>query len=174
MTQANTKLPVQAEKAATTPAPRREWQPLESLQRAIDRVFADFDRNFFPTARDRWPKLESFAFNDAGVAADMVETGTGYELSVELPGMEAKDIEIGVANHTLTVSGEKTEEKKEDRKGYSFSERRFGSFCRSFAIPEGVDVDKIDAAFEKGVLKLTLPKTPAAQQPEKKIAVRNA
>jgi HSP20 family protein len=79
---------------------------------------------------------------------------------------------VKVVNGNLTIKGEKQEEKEEKKKGYYLRERHFGSFERSFGLPEGVDADKIEATFKKGVLTLTLPKKPEAQKPEKKIEVK--
>lgn len=75
-----------------------------------------------------------------------------------------------LANGNLTIKGEKQEEKeeKEKEKDYYLHERSFGSFERSFALPEGVDRDKVGASFKKGVLTVTLPKTPEAQNADKK------
>ena len=88
--------------------------------------------------------------------------------------MDEKNIDVKVADGTLTIKGEKQEEKEEKKKDYYLRERSFGSFERSFAIPEGVDADKIEASFKKGVLTLTLPKKPEAQKPAKKIDVKAA
>lgn len=73
-----------------------------------------------------------------------------------------------LANGNLTIKGEKQEEKEEKEKDYYIHERSFGSFERSFALPEGVDRDKVEASFKKGVLTVTLPKTPEAQKADKK------
>ena len=105
---------------------------------------------------------------------DLVEKEKEYEISAELPGIDEKNVEIKVANHMLTIKGEKTEEKEEKKKDYYLSERRFGSFQRSFALPEGVDADKIEANFVKGVFTVKLPKTAEAQKAEKKITVKAA
>ena len=107
-------------------------------------------------------------------AMDLVEKEKEYEISAELPGIDEKNVEIKVANHMLTIKGEKKEEKEEKQKDYYLSERRFGSFQRSFALPEGVDADKIEANFVKGVLTVKLPKTAEAQKAEKKITVKAA
>ena len=76
------------------------------------------------------------------------------------------------ADGILTIKGEKREEKEERKKDYYLSERRFGSFQRSFQLPDGVDADKIEARFKNGVLTVTLPKSPEAQRKEKKIAIK--
>ncbi len=88
--------------------------------------------------------------------------------------MDEKNIEVKVANGNLTIKGEKQEEKEEKKKDYYLRERKFGSFERSFSIPEGVDTDKIEAAFKNGVLNVTLPKKPEAQKPAKNIEVKAA
>jgi len=86
--------------------------------------------------------------------------------------MDEKNIELKVSGGTLTIKGEKQEEKEERKKGYYLSERRFGSFERSFRTPDGVDTDKIAATFKKGVLTVALPKKPEAMKAEKKIMVK--
>jgi HSP20 family protein len=88
--------------------------------------------------------------------------------------MDEKNIEVKVANDTLTIKGEKQEEKEEKKKDYYLHERRFGSFQRSFQVPQGVDADKIEAKFKNGVLTVTLPKTPEAKKASKKIEVKAA
>ena len=107
-------------------------------------------------------------------AVDVAEKDKAYEITVELPGMDEKDIEVTVANGVLTIKGEKKEEKEEKQKDYYVSERHYGSFARSFRIPEDADANRIEARFEKGVLAVTLAKTPAAQQTQQKIAVKAA
>jgi HSP20 family protein len=88
--------------------------------------------------------------------------------------MDEKNIAVKVVNGNLTIEGKKQEEKEEKKKDYYLHERRFGSFERSFQVPEGVDADKIEASFKKGVLTVVLPKKPEAQKPAKKIDVKAA
>jgi HSP20 family protein len=104
----------------------------------------------------------------------MTESDKAYEITAELPGMDEKDIEVKVVSGNLMIKGEKQEEKEEKQKDYYLHERRFGSFERRFQVPEGVDADKIDASFKKGVLTVTLPKKLEAQKPAKKIEVKAA
>jgi HSP20 family protein len=108
----------------------------------------------------------------AAPAVDIAESDKAYEITAELPGLDEKNIEVKLANGALTIKGEKQEEKEEKKKDYYLHERHFGSFERCFRVPEGVDADKIEASFKKGVLTVTLPKTPEAQKAEKKIAVK--
>ncbi len=86
--------------------------------------------------------------------------------------MEEQGIEVAISNGTLTIKGEKQEQKEEKKKEYVLSERRYGSFQRTFRMPEGVDTEKIAANFSRGVLSITLPKTQEAQQNERKIQIK--
>jgi len=145
------------------------WQPLQSLRREIDRIFDEFDRGFWRAPLHR-PDVTFIA----APAVDVAETDKAYEITAELPGMDEKNVEVNVANGVLTIKGEKQEEKEEKKKDYYMRERSYGSFQRSFAVPEGVDADKVEATFKKGVLTVTLPKTAGAQKAEKKITVKPA
>jgi HSP20 family protein len=172
MAETATKLPVKTEKAA----PRH---PLANLRREIDRLFEDFDRDFwgFPFRRPVFD-IEPFWRRElswAGTpAVDITETDKAYEITAELPGLDEKNIEVKLANGGLTIKGEKREEKEEKEKDYYLRERHFGSFERYFHVPEGVDTSKVEATFNKGVLTVTLPKTTEAQKAEKKIEVKAA
>jgi HSP20 family protein len=105
---------------------------------------------------------------------DLFERNGGYELLAELPGLTEKQIEVKLANGIVTIKGEKSSERVEDQDDYHLRERSFGSFQRSFRVPANVDADKIEAKFDKGVLKVSLPKTAAAIQEERKIDVKTA
>jgi HSP20 family protein len=155
------------------------WRPFESLRSEIERLFEDFDRGSWTAPFRRsvfdvepfWRRELSWG---AAPAVDIVEKNNGYEITAELPGMDEKNIEVKLANGGLTIKGEKQEEKEEKKKDYYLHERHFGSFERCFAVPEGVDSDKIEASFTKGVLTVMLPKKPEAIKPEKKIEVKAA
>jgi HSP20 family protein len=180
MAEAATKLPVKKEEKATERSSALQARrPFESLRREIDRLFGDFDRDFwsFPFRRSVFD-IEPFWQREwawgTAPAVDIVEKDNAFEVTAELPGLDEKDIEVKLANGGLTIKGEKQEEKVEKEKGYYLRERQFGSFERCFRVPEGVDTDKIEANFKKGILTVTLPKKPEAQKPVKKIAVKAA
>ena len=178
MAETVTKLPIKQEKRTAGLSVPQMWRPFESLREEIDRLFDDFGRGFWrPFGRSLLAEEPLFrrelAFPSTP-AVDVVESEKAYEITAELPGMDEKNIEVKVADGTLTIKGEKQEEKEEKKKDYYLRERSFGSFERSFAIPEGVDADKIEASFKKGVLTLTLPKKPEAQKPAKKIDIKAA
>jgi HSP20 family protein len=86
--------------------------------------------------------------------------------------MNEKDIDLSVSGDTLTIKGEKKEEKEDKRKDYYYSERSYGSFSRSIPLSRQVEVDKVTASFKNGVLTLTLPKTSTAIESTKKISVK--
>jgi HSP20 family protein len=172
-----TKSPVPVEKKISEPtAMRGGWPSIESLRREMDHLFDSFYKGwpFGPARAGMEPFLGRGTSVLVAPAIDVAETEKGYELSAELPGMDEKDIEIKLANGMLTIGGEKKESREEKDKGYHLSERRYGYFQRAFQVPDGVDVDKIEANFAKGVLTVKLPKSAEAQKAAKRIAVKAA
>ena len=173
-----TKLPVKTE--GQEPAPSAgEWRPLANLRREIDRLFDDFGwgvsrRPVGRTLFDVEPFWRGELSFSKAPAVDIAEKEKEYEVTAELPGLDESNVEVKFADGLLTIKGEKREEKEEKKKDYYLSERRFGSFQRSFQVPDGVDADKIEARFRNGVLTVTLPKSAEAQKKEKKIAIKKA
>src|SRR6185437_10224839 len=104
-------------------------------------------------------------------AVDIVEKDHAFELTAEIPGLDAKNIELSLSDNVLTIKGEKQEEREEKTKDRYVSERRYGSFRRSLQVPASVDVDKIEAGFKSGVLTVTVPKSSEAQKKQKTIPV---
>lgn len=92
---------------------------------------------------------------------DMSETDDAYLLTVDLPGLTKKDIQVSYQDHRLTISGERKKESKEEEKDYIRQERYLGKFTRSFTLPTEVKEDKIKASFKDGVLLVTIPKVEA-------------
>ena len=92
-------------------------------------------------------------------------------VSMELPGMDEKDIELTLSGNSLTIKGEKKEEKEEKGESFYSCERVYGTFQRSIPLPQEVDMKKVDATFRKGVLHVKLPKTATAKESVKKIAI---
>lgn len=159
------------------PAPARAGDvggSLMGLRHEMERLFDDFMHESPWGGRRRgWFDLRpAEGFGHLMPSLDLSETDGAYKVSAELPGMDEKDIELSIDNGMLTIKGEKREEKEEKTKESYVSERRYGSVHRTIAVPEGVDEDKIKASFEKGVLKLTLPKSAAKKKSAKKIAIR--
>ncbi|MDR3475465.1 MAG: Hsp20/alpha crystallin family protein [Devosia sp.] len=172
-----TKLPIKTQAKPAT-APAKPWAPFDTLRQEVDRLFDTVGRGFFPPAPRSvfdldltWPQDMSWAI---APAVDVVDKGQAYEITAELPGLDEKDIEVKLAEGTLTIRGEKQEDKEEKKKDYYVSERRYGSFVRSFQLPDGIETDKIEASFAKGVLTVSVPKAAQAQKSEKKIDVKAA
>ena len=144
------------------------FDPLIVFRRELDRMFDDFFKSF------GGGQVSSSGWQTIAPAIDLTETDKELIVTAELPGLDEKDIEVKVSNQTLTIRGEKKEDREEKEKDYHLSERRYGSFQRSFRLPEGIDEDGIGARFAKGVLTVTLPKTTQAQTGTKKIDVKPA
>ncbi len=174
-----TRLPVQESKGGAPGPARRDWPSLADLRRDMDNLFEDFTRDVFRVPsffRAREPeilsKLESRLSLSPSV--DIVEADGGWRITAELPGMDPKSVEVTLSGDVLTLRGEKSESKEEDDRGTHVSERRYGSFARSFTLPPGVDRDRIEADMANGVLTLKLPKSAEAKASEKKIDVKVA
>ncbi|HYQ38802.1 MAG TPA: Hsp20/alpha crystallin family protein [Pseudomonas sp.] len=166
------------DKAATQNPLATALRPLENLRRQVDRLFEDFDRGWhLPFSRASfdiepfWRRELSFS---GMPAVDIIDKNDAIEITAELPGLDEKNIEVKLSNGNLTIKGEKKDEREEKKKDYYLSERHYGSFQRTFRLPDGVDPEKIEAHFSKGVLTLHLPKKPEAQQPEKTITIKTS
>jgi HSP20 family protein len=153
-------LPFGEKRGQAAPA---ELSPFATLQREIDRVFADFARG--------WPTFATFELTPR---IDVTERENHLEITAELPGLEEKDVDITLANDILTIRGEKTVEKEENDETRRVTERSYGAFCRSIELPAGVKPDDIKASMAKGVLTVALPKPALPQSDTKKIAIQAA
>jgi len=103
---------------------------------------------------------------------DVSETEEAIHVAAELPGMDRDDVEVSLTRDMLTISGEKRTEKETKEKDIRTMERSYGSFRRTIPLPEEVEPDKVEATFEKGVLKIELPKSPEARRRAKRIPVK--
>lgn len=132
------------------------WQPFRDLEDVERRFENFFGRPFLPSMWRRFP------FGELGwvPAIEITEREDKFIVKAELAGVKEEDINISVAGDMLTIEGEKKTESEGKKKGYHYSEASYGSFSRSIAIPSTVNADKIEASFDKGVLEITLPKTP--------------
>jgi len=140
--------------------------PVAGLHRDINRLFEDF-------FEEEWPLLHDAEMKKVMLAPkfDVIENDKSIEITAELAGVNEKDLDVSVNGNVLTVKGEKKEEVKEDKKEYHLSERRYGSFMRTFPLPDGLELDKVEASFKNGILKVVLPKNAKARSTSKKIHV---
>lgn len=163
--------------ASPTPVaatPERVWPPIASFREEMDRLFNGFFRNFgAPTLEPQRLFPAGAPFGAALAAFDVVEGPKEYRITAELPGLSEKDVDIDSSGDLLTIRGEKREQRDDKTESYTLSERRYGSFRRSFQIPAGVDRAGIAARFDKGVLTVTLPKTAETLEQSRKIEVRS-
>lgn len=127
--------------------------PLDSIKREMDRFFDDITP-FSWRAGNGGMEMELWAPD-----TDMSETESEYLVTVDLPGISKKDIEVSYQDKRLTITGERKKEEKEEKKDYLRRERYFGKFVRSFTLPAGVKDNEIKASFKDGVLTVKIPKT---------------
>jgi HSP20 family protein len=135
----------------------------------------------FSTLQDRMNRLFQQSYGDGREEAlttstfappvDVYEDEHNVTLKIEVPGIDEKDLDIQVENNTLTVHGERKFENEEKEENYRRVERQYGSFTRSFTLPNTVNADEVKANYEKGVLKISLPKKPEAKPKQIKVNV---
>ena len=139
------------------------WDPFReivALQSRVNSLFQDMNQTEGP--------LTTASFVPA---VDVYEDEKAVVLKLEVPGIEEKDLEVSVENHTLTVKGERKFEKEENQHNFHRIERRYGSFFRAFTLPTTVDTENVQASYNAGVLKLELKKRPEAQPKQIKVNV---
>ena len=139
------------------------FRELARIQQEMDDLFGRFFGEW------PWPRWEAEG-RGVAPAVDMLDRKDEVVLRADLPGLEQKDIEVLVEDGTLTIRGERREEKEAKEEDYYVTERWAGAFSRSVALPPGVDPEKIQASFKKGVLEVHLPKTKEAKG--KKIEIK--
>ena len=141
---------------------RNQPSPFLALHREMNRMFDDAFRSFdiapLSSQAMGWPNVE------------VSETANEVKVIAELPGLEEKDVQLELRDGWLTISGEKRSETEDKER--RFSERYYGRFERSVPVDD-VDQDKVEASFKNGVLTVTLPKVPTAQQKVKQIAINS-
>lgn len=172
---------------AATPAAGMFPTSIFALQNEIDRLFDEFSRGFgygFPLPRlsRRIMDVESRRGMERALAPlgglvpsiDIAENDKELTVTADLPGVTENDVDVTLSDDILTIKGEKKAEREEKDKNYYMSERTFGSFERSFRLPESVDQSKVAAKFENGVLTVRIPKRAGATKSgAKKIDIKS-
>ncbi|MFO7881975.1 MAG: Hsp20/alpha crystallin family protein [Kosmotogaceae bacterium] len=144
---------------------RREgnvFTPFVDLQREIDRMFDEAFEDFGIRRSTR---------NGFIPTVNIYETEDAVNIEMEIPGIEKDALDIDLSDGVLTVKGEKKNEREDESKNYHLYERTFGSFNRSFRIPDNVDQNKAKAKYENGILKIELPKKEEAKREAKKLEI---
>lgn len=140
------------------------------MNRLMDGFFGSRGRSLWPTSWPTMPDLRETGINLVP-EVDVDESDDAITVTVELPGMDEKDIEVTLQDGVLTLKGEKKTEKTDAAK--HLTERHYGSFRRSFRLPDAIDEEKVTAEVAKGVLTVVVPKTEAAAPTARKIPVGN-
>ena len=149
------------------------FKPLFALRHQIDELMEDALGRLqtFQMPSIEWPSLATDEPESSIARFDFSEDDKAVTVIAEVPGMSEEDIEIVVEDGMLTIKGEKKSEREKKGKNYYLSERKFGSFSRAFRLPEGVLEDQISADFDKGILKVTMPKAVVAKKAAKRISL---
>jgi HSP20 family protein len=141
------------------------WDPfreLSSLQNRVNSLFQDYGRG----SQDELTTSGSFI-----PAVDVYEDEHKVVLKLEVPGVKQEDLDVQVENMTLTVRGQRSFEKEEKEENFQRIERRYGSFSRSFTLPNTIDTENVNASYDNGVLKLELAKREEAKPKQIKVNV---
>lgn len=149
--------------------------PLQQFHQEIDRLFDQAFRGFglSPFGFDQ-PLFPRLADGMLKPTLDLSASDKEYTITVEIPGVDEKDVKLEIVNDTLTIRGEKKQEKEEKEKNYYRMERSYGSFQRVLSLPEDADQDGVKATFKKGVLTVTLPRKALPKSDVKQIEVKSA
>ena len=135
------------------------WDPLKELNELQNRFNTIFGR----TSLRQGNREEALALADWAPAVDISEDDKEFVIKAELPGLKRDEVKVTVEDGVLSISGERKTEKEEKNKKFHRVERSYGSFLRSFSLPEGADATQVNAEFADGVLNVHLAKTPKAQ-----------
>lgn len=156
-------VPIKAGKAATPVVPRRALSPFEEM----DRLFEDF----FPMGwlrpwRRGWPAAGELAsaLEARMPRVDIIDREAEIVVRAELPGVDKKDVEVALAEDSITIKGSTRKEEKEEKGDYYRCETMRGAFSRTLSLPAGVNTEKSSARFKDGVLEVTLPKMERAKR----------
>jgi len=144
------------------------WDPFREFVTIQDRMNRLFRDSYGPEGTKDAESLVSTSF---APPVDVYEDEHNVMLKIEVPGIEEKDIDVRIENNTLTVHGERKFEKEEKEENYRRVERQYGSFTRTFTLPTTVDADKVQADYDRGVLKIQLPKKAEAKPKQIKVNV---
>lgn len=159
-------------KTPSAPAKLTEPEELfETMRREMDRVFSEFRRGFeVAPIGAPWGR----GLMELSPRTDFAEDDQAYEVTVEVPGLEEKDIEVSIGSGLLTIKGEKKAEREDRKQGYHLAERSYGTFQRTLSVPPNVALDRIEAKVQNGVLRLTMPKSGEGEIGMKRIKVERA
>ena len=143
------------------------WEPFREFSPMEDRLNRLFRESFNPVRPE-----EALTSTNIAPPVDIYEDEHKIALKIEVPGIDEKDIDVRIEGNTLTVHGERKLEKEEKEENFRRVERYYGSFTRSFTLPGSVDPGQVSADYDKGMLKISLPKKAEAKPKQIKVNVR--
>jgi HSP20 family protein len=140
--------------------PFREFSPMQDRMNRMNRLF-----------RESYSPEDALTTTSFAPPVDIYEDEHTITLKLEVPGIDEKDIDVSIENNTLTVHGERKIEKEEKEENFRRIERQYGSFTRSFTLPNTVDAGQVNANYDKGLLKISLAKKAEAKPKQIKVSV---
>ncbi|PWY54398.1 Hsp20/alpha crystallin family protein [Legionella qingyii] len=143
--------------------------PFLGLQQEVDKAFHDFYEMFAPSK-----SLDQFENLNLMPSMDVVEDKDHFTIQMEMPGMDEKDINVSISGNSLTITGEKSTSKKNEKKKYISREISYGKYERSLSLPSTIDADKAKATFKKGMLWVELPKKAEAKGKSRDVKIEAA
>ena len=143
------------------------WNPLRELEDFQNRILSALN----PASARRGNGQESLALPEWMPLVDIAEDEKEYLITAELPEVKKEDVKVTVENGVLTITGERKFEKEENNKKYHRVERSYGSFARTFALPDDGDAAKVNAEFKDGMLKVRVAKSEAARPKQIEVKV---
>lgn len=151
------------------PTIQRSADIFGAMRNEMDHIFERFEHG--------WPGLPGMLRRTIGQdlmtpELDVHENGKQLTIEIDLPGVDEKDVAVTLANGLLTIKGERKSEREEKRENYYMAERSYGSFERVLRMPDTIDENKLEAKFDKGVLKIVAEKKPEAVKAEKRIEIK--
>lgn len=154
----------ETESRMSTPTSMSRWEPYRWIRNLMN-----WDPFQQMTAYPNFPAFES-KLTELNPSFEIKETKEGYMFKADVPGIKEADLDVSISGNRLTISGKRNAEKQEQSETYYAYECSYGSFCRSFTLPDGVDTNRIMGDLKDGVLTLIVPKMPEVQP--KKIAIK--
>ena len=139
------------------------WDPFKEMEREMQDLTSRFGRMLSSSPSRGMGSREAVSVADWAPSVDISETDTEYLVKAEIPEVEKKDVKVTLQDGLLTLQGERRQEKEEKGKRFHRVERSYGTFLRTFELPDGVDEEKLRAEFKEGMLLVHLPKTEKAK-----------
>lgn len=148
----------------------RVMNPFLTIQKEVDKAL----NGFYDLFESKPFNLKEFENLNIAPLMDLVEDNDSYKLEVEMPGMDEKDINVSINDNFLTIQGEKSTSKKNERKNYIAREINYGRYERSISLPQSADGEKATASFKKGMLWITIPKKPGSKGTGHQVKIQKA